>query len=213
MSTAESNSAGSIKPESETEVASSAESIRAKVTLPREYEERIESIKKLYPDQRSAVMPALYLAQEHFGYISDDAVLWVSDRVNIPPVHVREVATFYTMFYKKPVGRYHFQVCRTLSCAIVGARKLTDHLHSKLKILPGEVSEDGMWSYEEVECLGSCGTAPMCELNDTFFEKLTVEKLDQIMDTISRSNPDLRFSTVKDDLGEGIPGAPKSEVI
>ena len=201
------------KAESDTGEAKNAESNAAKVGLPREYEDRLEAIKKLYPDQRSAVMPALYLAQEYFGFISEEAVSWVSERVNIPPVHVREVATFYTMYYKKPVGRYHLQVCRTLSCAIMGARKLTDHLHSKLKILPGEVSEDGMWSYEEVECLGSCGTAPMCELNDTFFERLTVEKLDQIMETISRSNPDLRFSTVKDDLGEGIPGAPKSEVI
>lgn len=203
MSKAESNAGEARNPESNA----------AKVDLPREFEDRLEAIKKLYPDQRSAVMPALYLAQEYFGFISEEAVLWVSERVNIPPVHVREVATFYTMYYKKPVGRYHLQVCRTLSCAIMGARKLTDHLHSKLKILPGEVSEDGMWSYEEVECLGSCGTAPMCELNDTFFERLTVEKLDQIMETISRSNPDLRFSTVKDDLGEGIPGAPKSEVI
>jgi NADH-quinone oxidoreductase subunit E len=185
----------------------------AKLKLSANAEQKITDLIKIYPDGKSAIMPALYIAQEHFGYISDQAITWVSDRVGIPPVHVMEVATFYTMYYKKPVGKYHFQVCRTLSCAVCGSKKITEALHSRFKILPGEVSADGMWSYEEVECLGSCGTAPMCEINDTYFENLTPEKVNSLISQIEETRPDLRFSAVTDKIGDGIPGLPKSEVI
>ncbi|NDC38694.1 MAG: NAD(P)H-dependent oxidoreductase subunit E [Proteobacteria bacterium] len=158
-------------------------------------------------------MPALYIAQEELGHITEEAIEWVSERVGMAPVHVMEVATFYTMFYKKPVGKYHVQVCRTLSCALRGARKVTEHLHNKFGTAPGEVTPDGMWSYEEVECLGSCGSAPMCEINDHYFENLTVEKLDLILAKIAKEQPDLRLSTLRDDLGAGLIGHPKSEVI
>jgi NADH-quinone oxidoreductase subunit E len=176
-------------------------------------EKKVEELKKLYPDAKSAVMPALYIAQEELGSVTDEAIIWVSERVGIAPVHVREVATFYTMYYKKPVGRYHVQVCRTLACALCGGKKLTEHLKNRFGIKPGEVSADGMWSYEEVECLGSCGTGPMCEINDCYFENLNVEKLDQLLNRIEREKPDLRFSAVRDSLGEGLKGHPLSEVI
>lgn len=176
-------------------------------------EQRIEEIKKLYPDPKSAVMPALYIAQEELGHITPEAITWVSEKVGIAPVHVMEVATFYTMYYKKPIGRYHVQVCRTLACALCGARKISERLKERFGLKPNEVSADGMWSYEEVECLGSCGTAPMCEINDTFFENLTPEKLDQILDQIGAEKPDLRFSTLRDSLGEGFKGRTKSEVL
>ena len=178
-----------------------------------EAERRIEEIKRLYPDPKSAVMAALYIAQEELGHITAEAIDWVSAKVGIAPVHVMEVATFYTMYYKKPVGRYHVQVCRTLACALCGARKISERLRDRFGLLPNQVSADGMWSYEEVECLGSCGTAPMCEINDTFFENLTPEKLDEILDRIGKEKPDLRFSTVRDALGEGLPGRTKSEVL
>lgn len=176
-------------------------------------EERIEQIKKLYPDVASAVMPALYIAQEELGHITDQAIEWVSEKIGLAPVHVREVATFYTMYYRKPVGKYHVQVCRTLSCALCGAKKLTEALKQRLGLNPGEVSADGMWSYEEVECLGSCGTGPMCEINDCYFENLTPEKLNQLLDRISKEKPDLRLSTINDRLGDGLKGHPKSEVV
>jgi NADH-quinone oxidoreductase subunit E len=176
-------------------------------------EQRIEEIKRLYPDPKSAVMPALYLAQEELGHITPAAIDWVAEKVGMAPVHVMEVATFYTMYYKKPVGKYHVQVCRTLACALCGARKLSARLKERLGLKPNEVSADGMWSYEEVECLGSCGTAPMAEINDTFFENLTPEKLDQVLDQIAKEQPDLRFSTLRDSLGEGLKGRPKSEVL
>lgn len=176
-------------------------------------EKRLEEIKALYPDQRSAVMAALYIAQEELGSLTDQAVNWVSERIGLPPVQVMEVATFYTMYYKKPVGKYHVQVCRTLACAICGSKAVTEHLRSRFGILPNEITADGMWSYEEVECLGSCGTAPMCQINDCFFENLTPEKLEQILKRIETEKPDLRFSTVNDKLGEGLKGHTKSEVI
>lgn len=172
----------------------------------------MQELVKLYPDRKSAVMPALYIAQEELGSITDEAVHWVSEQIGMPPVHVMEVATFYTMYYKKPVGRYHFQVCRTLSCALRGSKEITQCLHDKFGIAPNEVSADGMWSYEEVECLGSCGTAPMCEINDTFFENLTPEKMLEIIARIEAEKPDLRFSTIKDRLAEGLKGHPKSQV-
>lgn len=176
-------------------------------------DKKVEELKKRYPDARSAIMPALYMAQELFGYINEDAVQWVSKKIGVAPVQVMEVATFYTMYYKKPVGRYHFQVCRTLSCALCGAKKLSEYLHKKFGVGPNEVTPDGMWSYEEVECLGSCGTAPMCEINDIYFENVTEEKLVEIVKRIETEKPNLRFSAIKDDLGEGLKGCPKSEVI
>lgn len=176
-------------------------------------ERRLIELKNLYPVARSAIMPALYIAQEEFGYISQKALEWVSARIEVPLVQVQEVATFYTMYYRKPVGKYHVQVCRTLSCALRGSKELTAQLVKRLKVKSGEVTADGKWSFEEVECLGSCGSAPMCEINDTYFENLTPEKLDHIMQRIEQENPDLRFSTVKDGLAEGLKGHPKSEVI
>lgn len=176
-------------------------------------ESRIEEIKKLYPNVKSAIMPALYIAQEELGHINDEAVAWVAEKIGVAPVHVLEVATFYTMYYKKPVGKYHVQVCRTLSCALRGCKELTKHLHETLELEPNEVSEDGMWSYEEVECLGSCGSAPMAEINDVYFENLTVEKLNEVMERIKAEQPQLRYSTREGKLGEGLPGCPKSEVM
>lgn len=178
-----------------------------------EAEKRVEEVKALYPDKRSAVMPALYIAQEELGHITEEAINWVAEKIDMAPVHVMEVATFYTMYYKVPVGKYHFQVCRTLSCALRGSKELTECLHKTLHLEPGQVSKDGMWSYEEVECLGSCGTAPMCQINDTFFENLTPEKLQEIIKRIESEKPDLRFSAKKDCLGEGFKDRPKSEII
>ncbi len=174
---------------------------------------RIEEIKKLYPDPKSAVMPALYLAQEELGFISQEAIKWVAEVTEMPPVHVQEVATFYTMYYKQPVGKYHVQVCRTLACALCGSKKLMEYLKQRLEVDPHEVTADGQWSYEAVECLGSCGTGPMCEINDTYFENLTPGKLAELMNRIEKEKPDLRFSTKNDRLGDGLKDLPKSEVI
>ena len=173
-------------------------------------EARLKEIVKKYPDSKSAVMPALYIAQAELGWVTEGAVNWVSDRLNIPASHVYEVATFYTMYYKKPVGKYHFQICRTLSCMICGARQLTEYLKERLKTKSNEITADGMWSWEEVECLGSCGTAPMIQINDVFFENLTPEKLGALMDRIAKELPDLRYSEVTGKLGDGMSDQPRS---
>lgn len=176
-------------------------------------ESRAVELISLYPQARSAIMPLLYIAQEELGSITQEAVEWVASKLSIAPVQVWEVATFYTMYYKKPVGKYHVQVCRTLPCALRGAKLISEFLHKRLGLQPGEVSSDGLWSFEEVECLGSCGTAPMCQINDVFFENLTEESLDALLGRIEKEKPDLRFSTIKDELGAGLSGCPKSEVI
>ena len=176
-------------------------------------EARVEELKALYPDARSAIMPILYIAQEELGSITEDAIQWVSAKTGIAPVHVMEVATFYTMYYKKPVGKYHIQICRTLACALCGAKKLSQYVHRRLGVGAGEITADGMWSWEEVECLGSCGTGPMCEINDHFFENLTPESLGTLMDRIAKELPDLRYSAVRDELGKGLEGYSKSQVI
>ncbi len=176
-------------------------------------EKKIVEVIARYPSKKSAVMPALYLAQEELGWVSPDAIAWVSSRLDLPASHVYEVASFYTMYYKRPVGKFHVQVCRTLSCQLVGARKLTKKLHERFGVGAGEVTADGMWSYEEVECLGSCGTAPLCQINDLFFEKLTPESLDGALDQIAKEQPDLRFSTLNEKLGSGMPAQPRSQIM
>jgi len=181
--------------------------------IPESFNKKIEEIKKKYPSAKSAVMPALYLAQEHFGFISHEAIEWVSKVIEMPPIQVREVATFYSMYYKKPIGKYHFQVCRTLSCAVRGARELTQKLADTFHVDPHEVTPDGMFSYEEVECLGSCGTAPMCQINDRYFENLDGEKLFSLIEKIKKEKPELWLSAVNDSLGEGLSEYPKSKVV
>ncbi len=180
-------------------------------TLSAAAEARLKELVKKYPDSKSAVMPALYIAQAEIGWITPEAVAWVSDRLNLTAAHVCEVASFYTMYYKQAVGKYHVQVCRTLSCMICGARALTEYLKKRLKTHSQEITSDGMWSFEEVECLGSCGTAPMVQINDVFFENLTAEKLGELMDRIEKEQPDLRYSEVTGKLGEGMPDRPRSE--
>jgi NADH-quinone oxidoreductase subunit E len=174
-------------------------------------EAKINEIIARYPVKKSAIMPALYMAQEELGHLTDEAYLWVAEKVGVAPAHVRSVATFYTMYYKQPVGKYHIQICRTLSCMVCGAKKVTSHVKERLGLKAGEISKDGMWSFEEVECLGSCGSAPMVQINDVFFENLSSEKLDQILDRIEKEQPDLRYSAVREELGGGLRDLPRSE--
>lgn len=181
-------------------------------SISEEAKKRVEELKDYYPDKKSAVMPLLYIAQEENGHITDQAVEWISQEVGISPVHVKELISFYTMYTDKPRGKYHIQVCRTLSCAVLGAKTVVNDFSDKLGIKLNEVSEDGMWSIEEVECLGSCGTAPMCQINETYFENLNSEKISDIIIKINETKPDLSFSTIKDEMGKGLDGYSKSEI-
>lgn len=135
-----------------------------------------------YPKKEAAMLPVLYLAQQEFGYIGSEAIEYVAKLMGQAPARVQSVVTFYTMYNQKPVGRHHIQVCRTLPCALRGAEKVTEYLAKKLGIKPGQTTEDGRFTLSEVECLASCGTAPMMQVNDDYYENLTEEKINQILD-------------------------------
>lgn len=141
--------------------------------------EGLSTVKKelvRYEDKMSAIIPALYVAQkENKGWISEEVIAHLSQVMDIPASRINEVFKFYTMFNQKPVGKYHVQVCTTLSCAINGGRELTEHVCKELKVQLNQVTEDGRFSVSRVECLGSCGTAPMMMVNETYHENLTPE--------------------------------------
>jgi NADH-quinone oxidoreductase subunit E len=135
----------------------------------------IESELKRYETPYSAIIPALYRVQKEKGWVPPEAVGFLSQRMKLPEAHINEVLHFYTMFNKKPVGRLHIQVCTNISCAMNGGRELTKALCAHFSVAPGEVSKDGKVTITQVECLGSCGTAPMLQVNDRYLENLTPE--------------------------------------
>lgn len=131
-------------------------------------------------------MPTLWLAQEEFGYLSLEVMEYVAGLLELSPAFVASVASFYTMYYKKPMGRHHVQVCRNLSCELLGAGRIADCLRKRLGIGVGETTADGKFSLSEVECLASCGTAPMMQVNDDYLENLTPERTLEIIDRLER---------------------------
>jgi len=144
----------------------------------------IEEIAKRYPVRRSAVMPALYVVQREYGYITEEGMKEVAQILGLRPVQVYEIATFYTMYNKKPVGKYHIQVCTNVSCSLLGAEHIVDYLSRKLGIKVKETTPDRKFTLSTVECLGSCGTAPMMQINDTYYEDLTEQKIDEILNSL-----------------------------
>lgn len=144
----------------------------------------LEAIRSRYPDREAAILPALHLAQREFGYVSDEAIVCIAGILGFTPARIEGVATFYTMYNRKPVGKYHLQVCRNISCAILGAEQLIEHVSKKLGIRPGETTPDGRFTLTAVECLGSCGTAPVMQVNDDYHENLTEEKIDALLERL-----------------------------
>ena len=137
-----------------------------------------------YPDGKAAILPALHLAQKEFGYVSDEAIVYIAGLVGTSAAEVEGVATFYTMYNRQPVGKYHVQICRNISCSLLGAEHLIEHVSQKLGVRPGETTPDGKFTLTKVECLGSCGTAPVMQVNDEYHENLTVESIDRILDQL-----------------------------
>jgi NADH-quinone oxidoreductase subunit E len=137
-----------------------------------------------YPTRRAALLPVLWLCQERYGWISPGVMRAVADRLGETPAYVEGVVTFYTMYYTRPPARYVLQVCETLSCEICGGRELVHHLEEKLGIGPGEKTSDGTFQLIGVQCLGACGTAPVVQVNDDYYENLTIEKLDALLDEL-----------------------------
>jgi len=139
-----------------------------------------------YPTRRAALMPTLWLAQREFGWLSEPVQAYVAELMELPLAWVTSVASFYTMYWKEPPGRWHLQVCRNLPCALRGADELRRAIHEKLGICAGEKTPDGRFSFEEVECLASCGTAPVVQVNNAdYHENLDVPALLALIDRLA----------------------------
>ncbi|MFN8699760.1 MAG: NADH-quinone oxidoreductase subunit NuoE [Flavobacteriales bacterium] len=147
----------------------------------------VETIKRRYPAdrQKSALIPVLHLAQAEFdGWLSVPVMDYVATLLHLQPIEVYEVASFYSMFNLKPVGRCVLEVCRTSSCWLMGAEDVVKHIEKKLNIKAGETTKDGMFTLKTVECLGSCGTAPMLQCGSDYYENLTLEKVDKLINEL-----------------------------
>jgi NADH-quinone oxidoreductase E subunit len=147
-----------------------------------DFEKRVDELVGRYPQPQAALLPVLWEAQRANGWIDEACENWVGERLGVSPAHVHGVVTFYTMYKQRPSGKYHIQVCTTLSCMLRGSDELVQHLEGKLGIHVGETTPDGKFSLVRVECLGSCGTAPMLQLNDDYHENLTLDQVDRLLD-------------------------------
>jgi len=145
---------------------------------------RIEAARKKYPTALAAVMDTVYIAQEQNGFISNEVMEEIASVLGIDKVNVLSVVTFYTMYHTKPMGKYHVQVCTNVSCMLRGAYEIWDGVKDKLGLDHMQVSSDGKYSLEEVECMGACGYAPMIAVNEDYFENLSKEKVDEILESL-----------------------------
>jgi NADH-quinone oxidoreductase subunit E len=148
---------------------------------------KLEDLKKLYPTKQALVLPVLWMIQEEHGHISEDAMRFVGELLEVPFGHVLGVVTFYSMFYDKPHGKHHIEVCTNVSCMLRGSAKIVEHLEHRLGIKLGETSRDQKWTLSEVECMGSCGTAPMIAVGEEYYENLTTEQVDTLLATLERT--------------------------
>jgi NADH-quinone oxidoreductase subunit E len=145
---------------------------------------KFREVVQRYPKKEAAMIPVLYLAQSEFGHLSPEAIDYVAKLMELPTARVYGVVTFYTMLNMKPIGRHHIQVCRTLPCALMGSEKITAFLRARLGISLGETTPDGKFTLSEVECLASCGTGPMMQINDDYYENLTEETVEEILQSL-----------------------------
>lgn len=146
-----------------------------------ENEVKFQEYVSRYPKIDSCMLPALWLVQEQEGWVSPEAMVYVADKLGKTPIQVYEVATFYTMFNLKPIGKYHIELCKTLSCKLCGSQKIKNYIKETIGIEAGQTSEDGLFHLSEVECMGACGGAPMFALNGEYHEKLTIQKVDELI--------------------------------
>jgi NADH-quinone oxidoreductase subunit E len=143
-----------------------------------------ERLRSRFPDgfESSLVLPCLRRIQEDRGYVADTDIEELTAFLGVPRIQIEEVLSFYTQFRRKPVGRWHLQMCRNVSCSMRGAERVLEHVERKLGIGPGETTPDGRFTLSTAECLGSCGTAPMMMVNDGYHENLTNEKVDALLE-------------------------------
>lgn len=151
------------------------------------HQKEIDDILSRYPVRRSALLPLLYLAQREQGYVTEAAMQEIAQILKLTPPQVYETITFYTMLNLKEVGKFHVQVCKSLMCALVGSDTLIGWLQAKLGIKPGETTSDKQFTLSVVECLGACGTGPMMQVNDDYYERLTEQKVDQVLADLKKN--------------------------
>ena len=155
-----------------------------------ERDRELAEILTRYPSEHArmaACIPALHLCQDQHGWVSDEVIAFVANRLDLPPAHVKGVVTFYTLFNQHPVGKHQVWVCRTLPCALRGAGEVLEHCEKRLGIKPGETTSDGKITLRTAECLASCGTAPMIQVDKTYHENLTLPQVDAILDRLQKS--------------------------
>jgi NADH-quinone oxidoreductase subunit E len=155
-----------------------------KKILSSKFYEEMKKLEPRYPTKVALLLPALHAAQDETGWLSPDVMEEVAAYIGIHPAQVREVASFYTMYNLKPVGKYHLKICTNVACCLRGADELVEHVEKKYDIRCGETSRDKKITLMEEECLGACGTAPAMMLNDDYHENLTKESLDQLLDRL-----------------------------
>ena len=145
---------------------------------------KIEELKSHYPKKEAVLMPVLWMAQKKFGWISNDVKRYISEILDLPVSQVEGVTSFYTMYHKKPMGKYHIQVCTNISCMLREGEAIYNHLCSNLGIKHNECTSDGKFSIEEVECMGACGGAPMFAINEDYYENVNITKVDNIINSL-----------------------------
>jgi NADH-quinone oxidoreductase subunit E len=161
--------------------------------------EEIRALPAKYPQPRSAVMPALDLAQEELGHLTPEAMSEVAGALQLDPGYVEGVATFYTLFHLEPVGQHRFYICTNLSCTLRGAEDIVERLKGAIGVREaGEISKDGLFSYEEVECLGACEYAPVCRLDRRYQVDLTPAKIDSLVNDLRLPRPHARVTRRRD---------------
>ena len=151
-----------------------------------ERERTLQEILARYPTKMAATLPLLHLCQEQAKYVSDDVIEFVAQRLEVSAAHVKGVVTFYTRYNQQPVGKHQISVCRTLPCALRGAYDLLAHCGKRLGIQSGETTPDGQFTLRTVECLASCGTAPVMQIDQQYHENLTPERVDSILAELAR---------------------------
>jgi NADH-quinone oxidoreductase subunit E len=152
--------------------------------LNEENRNKVEELRKRYPTAQALLLPVLWMIQEQEGSISEESMKYAGTLLNVPYGHVLGVVTFYTMLQKKASGKHHIEVCTNVSCMLRGSGKILEHIEKRLGISAGEITPDKKWKLTEAECLGSCGTAPMLAIGDEYYENLTLEKVDKLLDAL-----------------------------
>jgi NADH-quinone oxidoreductase subunit E len=152
--------------------------------IPDEAKRRFDELTKRYPEKRSALIPILHEAQATAGYLKPETIEWVAEYLGLSAAEVMSVASFYDMFNLERVGKHMISVCQNLSCSLLGADRLIRHLESRLGIRMGETTPDGLITLKRMECLASCGTAPTIQIDGIYYERMTSQRLDELLDKL-----------------------------